>query len=325
MLSIPPPTNKPVLAVVIPCYNEEEIIPKTINIIDKKISKLIDEGKIGSSSFICFIDDGSKDATWKILIDNLCKKNIAIRLSKNFGHQNALVAGLEEVVNKCDCAITIDGDLQQDEEKFDEFIEKYYEGAEIVLGIRCNRNTDNFFKKITANLFYSLMSMIGVKIIRNHADYRLMGKNSINALLMYGEKTLFLRGLIFELGFSIASVYFDVRDRTAGKSKYSLSKMFSFAWNGITSTSIVPLRIVGLLGIFVCTISCFLGLYALVISIFFKTNIPGWASTVIPMYFLGGIQLFSLGIIGEYIGKIYTEVKNRPRYIIKERFPNDKK
>lgn len=317
----PPP---PILAVVIPCYNEEEIVLQTIDIVNKKLETLIDKKKIGTSSFICFVDDGSNDATWKILVDNLYKKNIAIRLSKNFGHQNALIAGINEVSDKCDCVITIDGDLQQDEEKFDEFIEKYQKGAEIVLGVRNSRNTDGFLKKITANLFYSLMSLMGTKIVKNHADYRLMGKKSINALLMFGEKNLFLRGLIFELGFSTEIVYFDVRSRMAGKSKYSLSKMLGFAWNGIASTSITPLRIVGFLGVFVCALSFFLGLYALVISIFFKSNIPGWASTVIPMYFLGGIQLFSLGVIGEYVGKIYTEVKDRPRYIIEERILSDK-
>lgn len=269
------------------------------------------------------MDDGSSDNTWKILIDNIEDRNIAIQLSKNFGHQNALMAGLEEVSDKCDCAITIDGDLQQDEEKIDEFIKKYQDGAEIVLGIRTDRSSDNSLKKITANLFYFLMSLMGTRTIKNHADYRLMGKDSLKALLMFGEKNLFLRGLIFELGFSVSTVYFDVRDRMAGKSKYSLSKMFSFAWDGIASTSILPLRIVGFLGIFVCMISCFLGLYALVITIFLKTSIPGWASTVVPMYFLGGVQLLSLGVIGEYVGKIYIEAKNRPRYIIKERYVQD--
>lgn len=306
-----------------PCYNEEEIILSTIKILKNKILSLIQKDIISQQSFLCFVDDGSSDNTWNALTGNIGEQNIAIRLSKNFGHQNALMAGLEEVYDKCDCVITIDGDLQQDEEKFDDFIKEYQKGAEIVLGIRSNRATDGYFKRTTANLFYSLMSLMGTRTVRNHADYRLMGKKSIQALLMFGEKNLFLRGLIFELGFTVSTVYFDVRDRMAGKSKYSLSKMFSFAWNGITSTSILPLRLVGFFGVLLCIFSCCLGLYALIVAIFFKTNIPGWASTVIPMYFLGGIQLLSLGIIGEYIGKIYTEVKSRPRYIVRERYVKD--
>ncbi|WP_305862928.1 glycosyltransferase family 2 protein [Helicobacter cholecystus] len=321
MISNPPP----LLAIVVPCYNEEEVLQTTIYTLDKKLATLIQEKKIHSDSFLCFVDDGSADKTWDLLIEHLHKRNIAIKLSKNFGHQNALLAGLQEVVNRCDCCISIDGDLQQDEDKIDEFIKKYTDGAEIVLGIRRDRNTDGLFKKLTAYLFYSIMSLMGAKTLRNHADYRLMGRRSIEALLRFGEKNLFLRGLIFELGFSIATVDFDVRERFAGKSKYSISKMFSFAWNGIASTSVVPLRVVGFVGILVCVISLCLGVYALFTSIFLKTNIPGWASTVIPMYFLGGIQLFSLGIIGEYIGKIYTETKNRPRYIIEERFFNEQK
>lgn len=251
-------------------------------------------------------------------IDNRCEM-MALRLSRNEGHQNALLAGLMEVKEKCDCAISIDGDLQQDEEKFDNFLEKFKNGAEIVIGIRNDRNSDGLFKKITAQFFYSLMSFFGTKTVKNHADYRLMGKNALMALSNFKEKNLFLRGLIFELGFNVDRVFFDVKKRIAGSSKYSLGKMITFAWNGITSFSVFPLRMISVVGFFVFLLACLFGFYALFVSLCLKSAVPGWTSTVVPIYFLGGIQLLSLGVIGEYIGKIYQETKSRPRYIVEDK------
>lgn len=288
---------------------------------------MIDGGKICQKSFVCFVDDGSSDLTWELLSRKIKEsksvKTRAIQLSRNEGHQNALVAGLMEVKNQCDCAITIDGDLQQDEEKIDEFVEKFNAGSEIVLGVRNNRKTDGMIKKTTALLFYQLMSIMGAKTIKNHADYRLIGKQALQYLSEFEERNLFLRGLILELGFKVDFVYFDVKKRIGGNSKYSFMKMFSLAWDGITSSNIFPLRIISFIGFLIFLISSFLGFYALFASFVLKTAIPRWTSTVVPMYFLGGIQLLSLGIIGEYVGKIYKEAKKRPNYFIKERVESE--
>ena len=317
----------PLLAIVVPCFNEEEIIEQTFDVLVLKTKKMINEGKICQKSFICFVDDGSSDATWKLIGKKIkdCRlvKTKAIRLSKNEGHQNALIAGLMEVKDRCDCVITIDGDLQQDEEKIDEFVEKFNMGSEIVLGVRNNRKTDGIFKKTTALLFYKIMEMMGAKTIKNHADYRLIGKQALRYLLEFKERNLFLRGLILELGFKVDFVYFNVKKRIAGNSKYSFVKMFSLAWDGIASSSIFPLRIIAFVGFLIFLISSFLGFYGLFASFVLKTAIPGWTSTVVPMYFLGGIQLLGIGILGEYIGKIYKETKRRPKYFIKERVESE--
>lgn len=222
------------------------------------------------------------------------------------------------VKDTCDCVISIDGDLQQDEEKFDDFIDRFNQGFDIVLGVRTDRKSDNFFKKITANLFYFVMSLMGTKVVKNHADYRLLSQRVLQELANFKEANLFLRGIVLELGFKMDIIYFDVRDRAAGNSKYSLTKMLSLAWSGITSFSIYPLRIVTFVGCFCLFFAILLSIYAIYVVSFTDNAVPGWASTTIPISFFGGIQIFSIGILGEYIGKIYQEVKNRPKYIIEE-------
>ncbi|WP_280523786.1 glycosyltransferase [Helicobacter equorum] len=243
---------------------------------------------------------------------------MALKLSTNKGHQNALLAGLEYASTRCDCAISIDCDLQQDEQKLDEFIQKYKNGADIVMGIRNDRNTDTIFKKYTALGFYKLMNLMGVKLTKNHADYRLLSQKALNALLNHKESNLFLRGIVDNIGFSKTYVFFDVKPRNIGESKYPLRKMLSFAWNGITSFSIMPLRLVSILGFVFFILSLGLGAYALYVKLFTDNALWGWASTIIPFSFFSGVQLLSLGIIGEYIGKIYTESKHRPRYFIED-------
>ncbi|WP_394965721.1 glycosyltransferase [uncultured Helicobacter sp.] len=245
-------------------------------------------------------------------------RTIALKLSTNKGHQNALLAGLEYASTRCDCAISIDCDLQQDEQKLDEFIQKYKNGADIVMGIRNDRDTDTIFKKYTALGFYKLMNLMGVKLTKNHADYRLLSQKALNALLNHKESNLFLRGIVDNIGFSKTYVFFDVKPRNIGESKYPLRKMLSFAWNGITSFSIMPLRLVSILGFVFFILSLGLGAYALYVKIFTDNALWGWASTIIPFSFFSGVQLLSLGIIGEYIGKIYTESKHRPRYFIED-------
>lgn len=315
--------NPPVLSIVIPCYNEEEVVAITHETLQRKLLQLAENNLISRSSYLLFIDDGSCDNTYQILKDlafsNNTFKTKVIKLSKNFGHQNALLAGLMEVKNHCDCCITIDSDLQQDIEKFDEFLYKFSHKFDIVLGVRKDRKTDGFLKKWSALIFYKIMNFMGVETIKNHADYRLISNRGLQYLSLFKEYNLFLRGLIFELGLKKDIVYFDVKERKIGASKYTLLKMLSLACNGITSFSIIPLRIISVLGFIIFLVSFVLGLYSLIIATIFKTAIPGWASTVIPIYILGGIQILSLGIIGEYIGKIYKESKARPTYLIEEK------
>ncbi len=313
------------LALVIPCYNEEGVLEETISRLTKILNNLIEKNKITTDSFILFVDDGSKDKTWEI-IKSASKNNKFVRgikLSKNQGHQNALWAGMEYVADKCDCLISLDADLQQDENKIEEFIDKFYRGADVVLGIRKDRRTDSFFKKITALIFYHMMRFLGVNILKNHADYRLLNNRANKAILKFSEVNLFLRGLVMEIGFKTDYVFFDVKERFAGKSKYSFKKMLNFAIDGITSFSIVPLRLISVLGIMIFMLSIIMSCYILYVALFTHKVVPGWASTVLPIYFLGGIQLLTLGIIGEYIGKIYKETKRRPRYFIEEETHNE--
>ena len=310
----------PKLALVVPCYNEEEVLKYTFDKLITVIKYLIDTQKISKDSFIVFIDDGSKDKSWKIILDESKTNNfiLGLKLSKNEGHQSALIAGMEYVKNKCDCLVSIDADLQQDENAIERFVKKYLEGSEIVLGIRNSRESDSYFKRHSALLFYNLMQLMGVDIVKNHADYRLLSNRANCAILEYKEINLFLRGLIPLVGFKTEYIYFDVKKRFAGKSKYTLFKMLSFSIDGITSFSIIPLRIVSLVGFLVFMLSFLMGMYIFIISIFTEQALPGWASVVLPIYFLGGIQIFSVGILGEYIGRIYREVKRRPRYFIEE-------
>jgi glycosyltransferase involved in cell wall biosynthesis len=282
------------------------------------VDQLIEKKLITPESTITFIDDGSSDETWHLIeaaAQNSSKIH-GIKLSKNRGHQNALIAGLFTVDG--DVIISIDADLQDDLSAIQEMLIKHNDGAEIVYGIRSHRETDTIFKRVSAESYYRLMRILGVDVVFNHADYRLMGRVAINALQQFGEVNLFLRGIIPQLGFKTANVYYSRAERFAGESKYPFRKMMSFAWEGLTSFSSVPLSWITILGFIVSIFSFGIGLWALILSLFTDKTLPGWASTVIPMYFLGGIQLLSLGIIGEYISKIYSETKHRPRYIIEK-------
>ena len=310
--------NIPKLALIVPCYNEEAVLRETASRLTTTLKDLKQLNIISMSSRILFVDDGSHDSTWQI-IESISKREehvYGIKLSRNCGHQNALLAGMQHMLEKCDCLISIDADLQQDEKQIVEFVRKYMNGAEVVLGVRNDRKTDSFFKKITALSFYRFMKAMGVTIVKNHADYRLLSNRANRALAEFKEVNLFLRGLVPLLGFPTDYVFFDVSDRFAGSSKYTVSKMLLFAIDGITSFSIKPLRFISLIGFVVFLVSMIMGLYVLFIAIFTNRAIPGWASTVLPIYFLGGVQLFSMGVLGEYIGKIYGETKRRPRYII---------
>lgn len=309
--------KKAIIGIVLPCYNEELVLAETSKRINDILINLVSKYIISDESFAVFVDDGSKDKTWS-LIENFSKKNKhlkGLKLAKNVGHQNALFAGLITYKEHADAVISIDADLQDDVNIIEEMILKYLSGIDVVYGVRKERNTDTFFKKNTALLFYHLMRLMKVNIIHNHADYRLCSKRVLNALNDYGEVNLFLRGIIPSIGFNSDISYYDRLERYAGESKYPFRKMAAFAWNGITSFSNYPLKLVSIVG-FVIFILCFiLSGYAL---ISFTTNnvVPGWVSTVLPMYFLGGVQLLCIGILGEYIGKIYLEVKKRPRYFI---------
>lgn len=310
----------PKLAVIIPCLNEEENIESTTKSLLSALEVLENNNEIAKDSFLYFVDDGSNDKTWNE-IEKMHKENKekvkGIKFSKNFGNQKAILAGLIESSNyNADCFITIDADLQQDENKIKEFIEKYKNGAEIVGGIRNDRKTDGIIKKISAIAFYKLMNIFGVKIKVNHSDYRLIGRKAVEALKKFSETNLFLRGIFYELGFKQDYVYFDVKPREKGKTKFTAKKLFTLAINGITSFSIVPLRIVSYIGIIMSIISFGVGISAWWEKFFNGTTIPGWATIIVTIGFVGGIQILCIGIIGEYLGQLFQEVKSRPRYII---------
>lgn len=311
--------NLPLIAIVVPCFNEEKVIPEAAIKLEAVLNDASYSKLICEKSFIVFVDDGSLDQTWDIIKKLNQQSPIfhGLKLSRNFGHQNALWAGLEFVNSfNIDCCISIDADLQQDETVIPQFIQKFYQGAEIVYGIRQDRESDNFFKKKTAELFYFLMRALGTEVIKNHADFRLLGKKALKALLEYGEYNLFLRGIVSQLGFKKESVYFNVKPRFAGETKYSTKKMLKFAVNGITSFSSLPLYMVSAIGAVVCFSALIMSFYILIIRFFFNTAVPGWASTVLPVYFIGGINIFCTGIIGVYMAKMYMELKGRPRYIL---------
>ncbi|MCR5419741.1 MAG: glycosyltransferase family 2 protein [Lachnospiraceae bacterium] len=306
----------PVLYLVIPCYNEEEIIVESAATIKEKINRLISSGAIAKNSKILFVNDGSKDKTFELLSD-LAKKdpiNIVVSLVGNSGHQNALWAGIM-TASKADIIITIDADLQQDIEALDEFINCYKNGSEVVYGIRNNRDSDSPFKKFTALAYYKFMHLMGSKIMENHADYRLISRKVIDALMQYNESNLFLRGLIPSLGFPSDIVHFETKERTGGTTKYTLSKMFRLATDGITSFTIRPLRIISVLGFITMFFSMIFSILCFIEWAQGK-NVKGYTTTILILLFLDGIILLSLGVIGEYLGKIYLETKNRPKYII---------
>lgn len=314
----------PCLYIIVPCYNEEAVIELSNTILMDRLQELQSKKLIAEQSKILYVDDGSKDSTWEkiraITENNTCV--CAIRLARNEGHQNALMAGMKTAAQIADVIITIDADLQQDVGVIEEFLEKYKLGADIVFGIRNSRETDSVSKRLTASLFYSVMKLLGTETIRNHADYRLMSRNALNALFEYRETQLFLRGIVASMGFSTDEVYFDVKKRMAGKTKYSFGKMLSLAFNGITSLSIRPVHLVFNMGVITTLISVVMIIYNLVVYIQGLT-VPGWTSILCSLWFLGGLMLISQGIIGEYIGKTYMETKRRPLYYIKDKINID--
>jgi glycosyltransferase involved in cell wall biosynthesis len=307
------------LYLVIPCYNEDEVLPETSQRLYEKISVLIENKQIKNDSKILFINDGSKDKTWDI-IEDLHRKNhifCGVNLSKNCGHQNALYAGLMEARKYADVVISLDADLQDDIGAINEFLKEYNNGSEIVYGVRSSRRTDTYYKKTTAHLFNKLMISIGVDLIYNHADYRLMNRRALDCLSNFQEVNLFLRGIVPLIGLRYSIVEYARNERVAGKSKYPLRKMIHLAWDGITSFSIKPIRIVSGLGLLIFVISIIALIYTLCSKIFGNT-VPGWTSITVSLWMIGGIQLLSLGIIGEYIGKIYSETKHRPKFIVSD-------
>ena len=307
------------LFVVLPCYNEEEVLGETSKRLLELYKKMADDEIISSGSRIVFVDDGSRDKTWEI-ISSLCEKHEicrGVKLAHNAGHQNALLAGLMTVKDECDCAVSIDADLQDDINVIPDMVKKFDSGCDVVYGVRSDRKTDSFFKRTTAQGFYKFMSAMGVDVVYNHADYRLMSRRALNDLCDFKEVNLFLRGIVPLIGYKSDSVYYERAERFAGESKYPLKKMLSFAFDGITSFSVKPIKLLWSIGIVVCLAAIISAIYTLV-SKFFGYTSDGWASLMCSIWFLGGVQLISIGVIGEYIGKIYRETKARPRYIIEE-------
>jgi len=304
-----------IVYLVVPCYNEQEVLPETVKRLTDKLNTLSASGSISKESRVLFVDDGSKDKTWE-LIASYCEKleNVCgLKLSRNQGHQNALIAGLDAARPRCDAAISLDCDLQDDVDAIDRFIGKFHEGCDVVYGVRSSRQTDTFFKRTTAQGFYKVMKVLGVDIVYNHADYRLMSRRALEALGDFTEVNLFLRGMVPLVGYRSAIVEYERAERFAGESKYPLKKMIAFAFDGITSFSVKPIRMVLFLGIGITVLSVLLLIYALIVKLFGgKTD--GWTSLFGSIWFLGGLQLFAIGLIGEYIGKIYKETKRRPRY-----------
>ena len=310
----------PRLIIVIPCYNEQEVLPITAPQFLAKINQLAAEGLISGDSRVMFVNDGSKDDTWNI-IQQLADQDehyIGIAQSRNRGHQNAVLAGLMEAKDMCDITISIDCDGQDDINAMDEMVKAYLEGCEIVYGVRSKRDTDTFFKRFTAESFYKLLNSMGAEVVFNHADYRLISSRALQELAKFKEVNIFLRGMVPLVGFKSTSVYYERSERAAGKSHYPLSKMLALAFDGITSLSIKPIKMIIGMGVIVAFIS-FIGIIWAVVEAILGKTVMGWASTTCIICFLSGVQLISVGAIGEYIGKIYMEVKQRPRYIISDR------
>ena len=304
------------LAIVVPCYNEQEVLPETNKRLLQLLDRMQQQGLVSADSGVYYVDDGSRDRTWSI-IEILAAQDPrahGIKLSRNRGHQAALMAGLLTVPG--DALVSIDADLQDDVNVIEAMVREFMAGHEVVYGVRESRAVDTFFKRRTALAYYSLLKRMGVDLVHNHADFRLMGRRAIEALRDYGEVNLFLRGVVPLIGFKATSVKYDRAERFAGISKYPLRKMLAFAIEGITSLSIVPLRLITVLGLVISALSFAMIVYVIYGALVLQAVVPGWASSVVPIYFLGGIQLLSLGIIGEYVAKIYLETKQRPRYII---------
>lgn len=306
-----------VLYLVVPCYNEEEVLHETTKRLTEKLNTMIEKELVNAESRILYVDDGSRDKTWEI-IEKLNTENPfveGVKLAHNRGHQNALLAGLMTAKEYCDAAISLDADLQDDTDVIDKFVEEYNKGNDVVYGVRDSRKTDTFFKKFTAEGFYKVMKILGVDVVFNHADYRLMSKRALEALSEYKEVNLFLRGIVPLIGFKSSKVFYERHERFAGESKYPLKKMIAFATDGITSFSVKPLKLISNLGIIISFLSIIALIYALV-SYLTGVAVPGWTAIIASIWLLGGIQLFCMGVVGTYVGKIYNEVKQRPRFLI---------
>ena len=315
-----------ILYVVVPCYNEEEVLEQTTKVLTKKMKEMIEKKIISEKSKIMYVNDGSKDKTWQ-LIEEYNKKNpfiCGLKLSRNRGHQNALLAGLMTAKKYADMVVSMDADLQDDIDVLDDFVDAYNDGNEIVYGVRSSRKKDTFFKRNTAQLYYKIMKKMGVDIVYNHADYRLMSKRALEELENYQEVNLFLRGIVPLIGFKTTTVEYERKERYAGVSKYPLKKMLNFAMEGILSFSVTPLRMITITGLLIAFIS-FLFLIYVVIGHFLNGNVAGWTTIVTLVSFFGGFQIFCIGIIGEYLGKIYMETKKRPRYIIEQELTQHEK
>lgn len=312
-----------ILYMVIPCYNEQEVLPETSRQLKEILYDLMDRGKISRESRVLFVNDGSKDETWKIIEDLHAQDPLflGLKLSRNKGHQNALLAGLMTAKEYADVTISMDADLQDDVHVIEKFMDKYYEGCDIVYGVRSSRKKDTFFKKFTAQSFYRLMMAMGVDIVYNHADCRLMSKRSLYDLEQFREVNLFLRGIVPLIGYQSAVVTYERNERFAGESKYPLKKMLAFAMDGITSFSIKPIRMITSMGVIIFAVSILMLIYS-VVQHFLGNTVSGWSSTMVSIWAIGGLQILSMGVIGEYVGKIYMEAKARPKFII-EKFLKD--
>lgn len=313
------------LAIVVPCYNEEEVLKIASKALRDVLDDLIQKGKIDKESFILFVNDGSKDRTWELIEEEHAAHPTqvsGVKLAGNVGHQFALTAGLLTAKDMCDVTVSIDADLQDDVNVIEEMIDKFHAGNDIVYGVRKERKTDTFFKRTTAQGFYKLMAMMGVKTVYNHADFRLMSKRAVEQFSQYQETNLFLRGMMPLIGYQTDKVYYDRKERVAGESKYPLKKMLALAFNGISSFSVKPISLILGMGVVIIMVSILAAVYALV-SYFTGHVVPGWTSLILSLWFLGGLQLLAIGLVGQYIGKIYIEVKHRPRYNIEKVLTNE--
>jgi glycosyltransferase involved in cell wall biosynthesis len=315
--------NTPVLSIVVPCYNEQEVFKLCLDELSSRINDMVNDGKISSTSHIVFVDDGSKDNTWNLIESEAISNPVArgVKLSRNKGHQTALVAGLSSCIDS-DITVSIDADLQDDTSVIEKMVDSYISGSDIVYGVRNDRKTDSFFKKFSAEAFYKIMTKLGVNQIENHADFRLLSKRALHSLLQYKEQNLYVRGLVPLIGYPSAKVYYSRSERAAGESKYPLKKMLSLALEGITSFSVTPLRIVTALG-FIISILSSLGVIYTLVQYFLGHTVSGWASVILAVLFIGGVQMLCLGVIGEYIGKIYIESKCRPKFFIEKDTDNE--
>ena len=312
--------TRPVLAIVVPCYNEREVLPITCKLFKAELDDLAAKGKVAPGSHVLFVNDGSSDGTWQIIRDLAASDPVfrGLSLSRNRGHQNALLCGLMEARHHADATISIDCDGQDDIATMEAMVDAYLDGCDVVYGVRSSRETDTFFKRFSAQSFYKLLERMGVECVYNHADYRLMSSRALDALSEFHEVNLFLRGMVPLVGFKSTSVYYERHERMAGRSHYPLSKMLALAMNGITSLSVKPIRIITMLGALVCALGLIGAIWAIVTAIL-GHGVHGWASTIVIVCLMGGAQILSLGVIGEYVGKIYLESKHRPRWIVSER------